>query len=173
MLINSLFKISLIILICLFDTPSFALKVGETAPLFSLRDTSGNYFHLSDSIGENKKESLNGLIISFFSSTCAPCKNELPILNSLIDEFEKKGIKIVIIGYKEDFNQFIDMLDKLRVGKPVILSDRHGKVGEKYGVYGLPHTVFIDGNGKVRDIIIGELPNISKVLREKARKLLK
>ncbi|TAN44857.1 MAG: TlpA family protein disulfide reductase [Nitrospirae bacterium] len=161
------------LLLLLLASPALALKVGEDAPLFSLWDGTGSYFHLSDYIGEKKKEPVKGLILNFFSSTCGPCKNELPVLNSLVDEFEKKGIKIVIIGYKEDFDKFMDMLDKLKVDKPVILSDRHGKAGEKYGVYGLPHTVFIDSKGKVRDIIRGELPNIGKVLREKAKKLLK
>ena len=34
--------------------------------------------------------------------------------------------------------------------------------GAKYGVHGLPHTVLISSDGKVKDIIRGELPNIEK-----------
>ncbi|TAN43685.1 MAG: TlpA family protein disulfide reductase [Nitrospirae bacterium] len=164
--------------------PAVALQVNETAPPISLRDSNNDFFYLSNYVnapqpplkirgGKGELDKVKGIIVNFFSSTCKPCKNELPVLNSLVDEFEKKSIKVVIIGYKENFDKFIDMLDELKVDKPIILADPYGKAGEKYGVYGLPLTVFIGADGKVKDIIKGELPNIGKVLREKAKKLLK
>ncbi len=167
--------------ILLFISSSFALSVNDPAPLFSLRNSNGDFFHLSDYInapqpplklrGELQGKT-RGIIINFFSSTCKWCKKELPVLNSLVDEFEKKGIKIVMIGYKEDFDKFDEMLTSLKVDKPIILSDVYGKVGSKYGVYGLPLTVIIGSDGKIKDIIKGERTDIGKVLREKAVKLL-
>jgi len=153
--------------------PVFALSVNDTAPVFSFRHSNGNFFHLSDFVGEKKKENIKGIILNFFSSTCKPCKNELPVLNSIVDEFDKKGIKVVIVGYQEDFERFEEMLTTLKVDKPLILSDRYGKVGEKYMVKGLPMIYFIVSDGKIKDIIHGELLNIEKVLRESAGKLLK
>ncbi|MEK6581784.1 MAG: TlpA disulfide reductase family protein [Nitrospirota bacterium] len=154
------------------SAPSFALNINDTAPLFSLRDSNNKYFHLSDYVGV-KKTGVKGIVLNFFASYCKPCKNELPVLNSLVDEFEKKGIKIVIVGYGEDFDKINEMLSKIKVDKPIILSDVYSRIGAKYGVNGLPHTVFIGSDGKVKDIIRGELPNIEKVIREKAGKLLK
>ncbi|MCL4456030.1 MAG: TlpA family protein disulfide reductase [Nitrospirae bacterium] len=150
-----------------------ALSINDPAPLFSLRDGSGGYFHLSDHIGQKNKDGSKGIIVNFFSSTCIPCKHELPVLKSLVDEFSKKKIKVVIIGYKEDFDKIDEMLESLKVDRPIILSDVYGKTGEKYGVKGLPITIFIGADGKVKDIIRGELPNIEKILRDKAGKLLK
>jgi len=161
---------------------SFALNINDTAPLFSLRDGNNKYFHLSDYVnppqsplakGGSKGSAVKGIILNFFASYCKPCKNELPVLNSLVDEFEKKGIKIVIVGYGEDFDKIKEMLSKIKVDKPIILSDVYSRIGAKYGVNGLPHTVIIGSDGKVKDIIRGELPNIEKVLREKTGKLLK
>ena len=94
-------------------------------------------------------------------------------MNSLVDEFGKKGIKIVIVGYGEDFDKINEMLSEIKVDKPIILSDVYSRIGAKYGVNRLPHTVLIGSDGKVKDIIRGELPNIEKVIREKAGKLLK
>lgn len=165
--------IVLILFTVLLSIPAFALQVSEPAPPIALRDRSNKFFYLSNYIGQNKKEAVKGIIVNFFSSTCTPCKNELPILNSLVDEFEKKGIKVVIIGYKENFDRFTDMLESLKVDKPIILADPYGKAGEKYGVYGLPLTVFIGADGMVKDIIKGELPEIGKVFREKATKHFK
>lgn len=152
--------------------PAFALNINDPAPLFSLRDSNNKYFHLSDYLTPSKK-GVKGIILNFFASYCKPCKNELPVLNSLVDEFEKKGIKIVIVGYGEDFDKIKEMLSEIKVDKPIILSDVYSRIGAKYGVNGLPHTVFIGSDGKIKDIIRGELPNIEKVIREKAGKLLK
>ncbi|MDP2863800.1 MAG: TlpA disulfide reductase family protein [Desulfobacterales bacterium] len=110
-------------------------------------------------------------MVNFFASTCDPCRRELPALNSLVDEFALNNTKIVIIGYKEGFNEFMGMLEDLKVDKPVILSDPYGKAGKEYGVYGLPMTVFIGADGKVKEIVKGELTG--KALKEKAAKLLK
>jgi thiol-disulfide isomerase/thioredoxin len=162
-----------VVFICFIYSSAFALRINDEAPLFSLRDDNGTFFHLSTYIGSKKKEQTRGVIVNFFSSACKPCKKELPVLNSLVDEFGAKGIKVVIIGYNEDFDRIADMLYSLGVNKPIALSDPYGKIGEKYGVYSLPMTVFIRADGKVGDIMKGEVPNIGNVLREKAYRLFK
>ena len=161
------------ILFAIFFTaePSFALSANDAAPPISLRDSSGTYFYLSDYTGLSTKKSVKGVIVNFFASTCDPCKKELPALNSLVDEFKQKNIKVVIIGYKEGFEAFMSMLEDLKVDKPVILSDPYGKAGKEYGVYGLPMTVFIGADGKVKDVVRGELTG--KALKEKAAKFFK
>ena len=150
---------------------SFALSANEAAPPIALRDSGGTYFYLSDYTGPSAKKPVNGVIVNFFASTCDPCRKELPALNSLVDEFALKNIKVVIIGYKEGFDAFMGMLVDLKVEKPVILSDPYGKAGKEYGVYGLPMTVFIGADGKVKEIVRGELTG--KALKEKAAKLFK
>lgn len=80
---------------------------------------------------------------------------------------------MAIIGHKENFDKFMEMLEELKVDKPVILSDPYGKTGDKYGVYGLPVTVFIGSDAKVKCIIKGESPEMEKTLRQKAEKLIK
>ena len=151
--------------------PSFALSANDAAPPISLRNSGGTYFYLSDCTGPSAKKPVKGLIVNFFASTCDPCRKELPALNSLVDEFAVKNIKIVIIGYKEGFEAFMGMLEDLKVDKPVILSDPYGKTGKEYGVYGLPVTVFIGADGKLKEIVKGELTG--KALKEKAAKFFK
>jgi len=152
-------------------TPAFALSANQAAPPIALRDSSGTYFYLSDYTGPSAKKPAKGVIVNFFASTCDPCKKELPVLNSLVDEFMQKNIKVVIVGYKEGFESFMGMLEDLKVDKPLILSDPYGKAGKEYGVYGLPMTVFIGADGKVKEIVRGELTG--KALKEKAAKFFK
>jgi thiol-disulfide isomerase/thioredoxin len=167
-------------LVFLFFSDVYALEVNNDAPLFSLRDKEGEFFHLSDNItppnlplNKGRKGGVKGIILNFFSSTCIPCKRELPILDALADEFAKKKIKIVIVSYQDDMEKAAEFLEQLKVSKPLILADPHGWVGRKYSVKGLPMTFFISSDGKIKEIIPGELPDFEKALREKAGKLLK
>jgi peroxiredoxin len=64
------------------------------------------------------------------------------------------------------------LLAELKIEKPIVLSDRNGKVGEKYGVKFLPTTFFIGSDGRVKEVVFGEIKN-EKELREKAEKLSK
>jgi len=144
-----------------------ALIVGDDAPMFFLRDMEGNNFYLSNYVGPKKKENTKGVILAFFASWCKPCKNELPILNALVDELAGKGIKVVIIGMNEDFDTILKTLNDIKVDKPLILSDRYGKIAEKFGVRSLPKAFFISCNGKICDVIPGEMEHFEIAVREK------
>ncbi len=158
--------------VLLFATTAFAaLKTNDAAPIFSLRDVEGKDFNLNDYVGAARKESGNGIILGFFASWCVGCRNELPLINSLVDELKGKGIKVVIVDVKEDFNTIDSFLTGLKVDKPVVLSDLHGKIAELYGVRFLPVTFFIGADGTVKHIIFGEIDN-AKEVRKSAGKLL-
>jgi peroxiredoxin len=158
-------------LIVLFASPVYALTLNEPAPGFSLRDSKGNVFSLADVAGARKKETTHGVVLSFFASWCVACRTELPLINSLVDELKGKGIKVVLVGFKEDFDHIRTLLTDLKVNKPIVVSDHYGEVGEKYGVRFLPVTYFIGADGTVKHIIYGEITD-AKELREGVGKLL-
>jgi thiol-disulfide isomerase/thioredoxin len=160
-------------LLFLFAASSIAApKAKDPAPPFSLSDREGKVFNLGDVIGPRSKEKAGGVILSFVASWCAPCRKELPIINSLVDELKEKSVKVVIIGFLQDFETIGAMLAELKVNKPLVLSDENGEVAEKYGVRFLPVTFFIGGDGKIKDVIYGEIEG-EKEIRERAAKLLK
>ena len=147
-------------------------RVNDVAPAFSLRDIAGKEFSLGDVVGETKKGNGKGIILSFFASWCVPCRTELPLINSRVDEFKKKGITVVLVNVKEDIDTIRALLAELKVDKPIVLSDRHGSAAEKFGVRALPSTYFIGADGRVKLIIFGEI-NDERELRDGAGKLLK
>lgn len=67
----------------------------------------------------------------------------------------------------------LEFLETLKVDKPVILADPHGWVGRKYMVKGLPMTFFISSDGKIQDIIPGEMDDFEKVIKQKACRFFK
>jgi thiol-disulfide isomerase/thioredoxin len=123
-------------------------------------------------VGATRKEPVKGVIVSFFASWCLPCRNELPLINSLTDELKSKGIKTVIVNVKEDEKAVKSLLADLKVNKPLVLSDRNGEISEKYGVLFLPVTFFVGADGKVKSVIYGEIEN-KKKLMDSADKIAK
>ena len=156
----------------LYSSASAALKFGDSAPIFSLRDMEGNSFYLSDVVGPKSKEKARGVILTFFASWCGPCRKELPIINALVNKYSNKGIKVVLVDVKETNKVIIELLRELNVDQPVVLGDRDGKVGDTYGVRFLPTTYFIGADGKIRDVIFGEIRD-SYELQKSAETLLK
>ncbi len=162
-----------VLLTFLFAPSAFAaLKLNEDAPTFSLRDMEERDFYLSDVVGPKSKEKASGVVLSFFASWCVPCRKELPLINALVDDFNSKGIKVVIVDVKEDVDVIGELLDELKVDKPIVLSDRYGKTAEAYQVRALPVTFFIGADGKVKHVVVGEISD-AKELRDSVGKLLK
>jgi thiol-disulfide isomerase/thioredoxin len=164
-----------IVIIMLFlmgaSSVSAALKTNDVAPAFSLPDNTGKEYHLSDILSARANEKTGGVIVSFFASWCVPCRQELPLINSLVDELQGKGIKIVLINVKEDPGSIKALLSELGVDKPLVLSDFYGRVSEKYQVRFLPTTFFIGSDGRIKDIIFGGIEG-EKELRKSAGRLV-
>jgi thiol-disulfide isomerase/thioredoxin len=66
------------------------LKVGDSAPDFTVGDLSGSAFNMNTTIKSNK-----GVFIFFWSIFCEPCKAELPIIQKLSKTYKEKGIEFV------------------------------------------------------------------------------
>jgi len=167
-------KLLLVVLQILLFTSlaSAALKLNEPVPLFILQDVTGKEFSLGNVVGANSTNKSNGVIISFFASWCPPCRHELPIMNSLVNEFRSKGIMVVLIDVKESIVTVKALLKELQVDQPVVLSDADGKTGEKYEIRFLPTTLFIGTDGKLKNVIYGGIETASE-LRAGAEKLFK
>ncbi len=164
-----------LLLIFLSASHAFAaLKANDTAPVFSLPDRGNREFSLAALVGAGRKEEINvnGIVLVFFASWCTACREELPVVNSVVDELSGKRIKVVIVGVKEDFEKIGALLNQLNVDKPIVLSDSRGKVAELYQVRFLPVTFFIGSDGKVKDVIFGEITDAAE-LRKSAAKLVK
>jgi cytochrome c biogenesis protein CcmG/thiol:disulfide interchange protein DsbE len=161
---------ALVLVLLLSGLSSAALKAKDPAPTFSLRDSRGTEIRLDDLVGAPEKGG-NGVILSFFASWCIPCRNELPILNGLVDELKMKGIAVVLIGVKEDYRSIRALMENLHVDKPIILSDLNGTVSEQYQIRFLPVTFFIGRDGKIKQVVYGEIESAQSA-RDKAAALV-
>ncbi|HPG39457.1 MAG TPA: TlpA disulfide reductase family protein [bacterium] len=148
--------IFLVIFICLANISTFygqeqPLKTGDTAPGIFLRNLNGQDFFLSDYCGEPRQPWKNlervPVVISFFTTWCAPCMQEIPELQALEQQCNGK-VKFFLIDVKEDHALVKDYCKQKGVSLPVLL-DKYGVAAKNYGVEALPNLFVIDKKGVI------------------------
>lgn len=134
---------------------------GKMAPNFTLKDTSGQPVSLSDFKGK-------AVVVDFWATWCAPCKIEIPWLESFKTQYAGKGLQV--LGISEDNlnldnktelakekQAIADKAKELKINYPVLIDD--ADVSTPYGgVDGLPTTFFINRSGKVVASTVGLAP---------------
>ena len=109
-------------------------------------------------------------LLNVWASWCVACREEHPVLVAFA---KQKVLPVIGLNYKDKRD---DALGWLRDGgDPYDMSivDGEGRVGIDYGVYGVPETFLIDGNGRIRFKQIGPVtPEVlEKVLMPKIKAL--
>ncbi len=126
-----------------------SLSAGSQAPGFIVKNMDGNEIKLSD-------YNNNYLLIDFWGTWCAPCRNEIPELNELFDASSKLNLKILGIA-KDKENVLKKFLDKNEVKYMVAIAT--DEIIKKYGVYSYPEKFLIDKSGK----LIGKIIKVAEV----------
>lgn len=128
------------------------LVVGDKAYDFTLSDLDGNSVSLSDYAGQP-------VLVNFWATWCAPCRLEMPELQSAYESYQDDGLVILAVNAQEQEQQVSAFFDDLGLSFTPLI-DGDGQVGRAYGALGLPSTYFIDGAGDVtavhRGILTGE-----------------
>ena len=123
-----------------------AAEVGKVAPTFSTRDLNGAPVRLVSYRGKT-------VVLNFWASWCVPCRKEFPLLGSI-----DKRDDVVVLGVV-----YNDSVDNARAFMrdhggtwPGLRDD--GAIAKAYRVGpGIPATIVIDGEGRVRLRHLGEL----------------
>jgi cytochrome c biogenesis protein CcmG/thiol:disulfide interchange protein DsbE len=120
--------------------------IGKTVPDFTLpRLTTMRAY--SGPLGFSSAELKSGKVslLNVWASWCAPCIAEHPQLV----ELSRRGIPIYSINYKDKPEAALRFL--ANYGNPfrAIGADESGLTAIDLGVYGVPETFVIDGNGRI------------------------
>jgi cytochrome c biogenesis protein CcmG, thiol:disulfide interchange protein DsbE len=147
--------------------------IGKTAPAFSLPGLAADQPGLSDGDLRMGKVTL----INVFASWCVPCRDEHPALLALARDERLRGLGATLVGlaYKDDPAQSRKFLGDLGDPYARIGADVSGRVGIDWGVYGVPETFVVRGDGVIAYKFIGPLspatvasdllPNVEKAAR--------
>jgi len=139
--------------------------IGSTAPDFTLRSSAGKNLKLSELRGQV-------VMINFWATWCGPCRQEMPLLNRIHEKYAKAGFKLLGVNIDDNAGNAQTMAGKLGVTFTVLL-DAEKRVSRLYDVDGMPSTILIDRDGKVRYIHKGYRAGYETQYEAQVRELLK
>jgi peroxiredoxin len=143
-----LMAVALFLAFSLLATNAVAWGAGKPAPDFTLKDVlQGQDYSLSQFKGKV-------VMINFFTFFCGPCRDEMPDLSKIYQEYKGKGLQTIGIALSSDPTQIRFLVKQLGLTYPVLSGT--DKVSEAYGnVVIVPTTILIDRQGNIVEKIEG------------------
>lgn len=138
---------------------SSAPVVGSPAISFEAKSLQGKPVGLATFRGKP-------LILNFFASWCDPCRDEMPLINELTAGGARDGYSVLGIAVEDSRAAVTEYAKEANLVFPIAL-DLNSTVKRAYRIFGPPATFFIDGQGIIRDVILGP------ITPERAREALK
>lgn len=150
---------------CLCVTVSLADLTESAAPDFTLKSSAGENLKLSEFRGDV-------VMINFWASWCGPCRQEMPLLDELYNNYKPLGFTILGVNVEEDSGKAKALLKDIPVSFPVLF-DTQNTVSRLYNVVAMPSTVLVDRDGKVRYLHKGYKPGYEQHYQEQIRSLIR
>lgn len=121
-----------------------ALSVGHVAPDFEMPSVEGKNVKLSDFRGQY-------VLVDFWASWCAPCREENPNLVKQYHAFKDKGFTIFGVSLDRDRNEWLDAIkaDKLAWTHVSELKQWDSNVVKQYSIEGIPTSYLLDKEGRI------------------------
>ena len=134
------------------NAPELEQPLVTTLPDFRLGDLNGD----SRSILEWSDKSL---LINFWATWCAPCRREMPLLQTLQDERSAENFQVIGVAVDRlpDVTAFIA---ESGVTYPILVGQQDAmEAAERFGpeFLGLPFSIFVAPGGDVLALHAGEL----------------
>jgi len=135
-------------------TPASTLirKAPEQLPEFTLNNIWGEPQAISEWAG-------SPLLINFWATWCAPCRREMPLLQTLHNERGVTGLQIVgiAIDRQPDVQAYIA---EAGISYPILSGEADAMaVSDLFGLdgLGLPFSVLVAGDGTILTVHLGEV----------------
>ena len=110
--------------------------VGKKIGQIELESFNEDKIFTTDDLRKNKYT-----LINFWSSWCAPCRTEHPILMKLKN---LKKIDLIGVNFKDKKKNALNFLEKFGNPYNTIAFDNKGKQSINFGVYGIPESILVD-----------------------------
>ncbi len=120
------------------------LRVGDRRIDLALPDSFGNNRQFSEWDGKL-------LLVNFWATWCSPCREEMPLLQTISQQYSGQGLAVVGVAIDEN-DAVLEYLKDFPVAYPILLGgdanpDPSLLFGDTRGV--LPYSVIIGRDGKL------------------------
>lgn len=120
---------------------------AKEAPDFVLSDINGKRISLSDFKGKV-------ILIDFWATWCPFCRESIPILKSLYDEYKDKGLVVIGIALEYDKGQALKQIAKeKKISYPLAVGKE--RLAIEYSAHGVPTRFIVNRRGEIEKKFVG------------------
>jgi thiol-disulfide isomerase/thioredoxin len=128
-------------------TPAVALELELREPVAVpsalIQDLAGEPVDLKDALATGKV-----VVLNFWATWCAPCKQEMPTLAALDAAFAERPLEVLTVAMdRAGPDSLRRFMAEVGAADLPILHDPKMAVSVPYGITGLPITLVVDGGG--------------------------
>ena len=131
--------------------------VGKPAPALAGTTLDGAPFDLAEHRGQP-------VLVNFWASWCGPCREEFPLLEDAAQRHAAEGLVVVGALYKDDAAPARDFAAEQGATWPTV-ADPERTIGAAWRVLGPPQTFFVDREGIIRDVQVGQVRDAAELDR--------
>ena len=141
---------------------SFSLQASEIKNLIIYEEPKkyDNLSFLDDKNNELKLNSFKGniILLNFWATWCAPCKEEMPSLDLLEENKELNNLKIFPINVgKDNLNKASSFFNNLKIRNLNLYFDNPQTLAKKLSLRGIPTTILFNKKGNEFARIVGSI----------------
>ena len=141
---------------------SFSLEASEIKNLIIYEEPKkyDNLSFLDDKNNELKLNSFKGniILLNFWATWCAPCKDEMPSLDLLEENKELNNLKIFPINVgKDNLNKASRFFNNLKIRNLNLYFDNPETLAKKLSLRGIPTTILFNKKGDEFARIVGSI----------------
>jgi cytochrome c biogenesis protein CcmG/thiol:disulfide interchange protein DsbE len=145
--------------------------IGQSAPALDLPALDGGAALIDADLRQGHVS-----IVNVFASWCLPCHEEHALLVDMAadKELAAKGVRVIGVAQKDEPENVRRFLGAKGDPYAKVGLDRDGRAGIEWGVYGVPETFIIKGDGTVAFKFIGPMSaeTLASVVRPQIEKAM-
>jgi cytochrome c biogenesis protein CcmG/thiol:disulfide interchange protein DsbE len=131
--------------------------IGKPAPTLVGTTLDGAAFDLAAQKG-------SPVLVNFWASWCGPCREEFPLLEDAATRHADEGLVVVGALYKDDADPARAFVAEQGATWPTV-ADPERAIGAAWKVLGPPQTFFVDREGIIREVQVGQLRDADELDR--------
>lgn len=120
-------------------------RIGNVAPKFSVTDLNNKVLTLDSFRNQNY------VLLDFWASWCAPCREDFPFLKELYGKYSTKGFEIINISRDENTDSWKKAIEKEAISawKHFSTIENNSETEKEYFVTAIPVKILIDKDGTI------------------------